>query len=303
MQPPVIRACNDLTLAARWLTPFLRISQSVPPDSRIRQFLEPYEPEKRPVVLQLMGVDPVKMAASARAALALGAAGIDLNLGCPSRQVTRHGAGAGSLRSDAFARTLAVAAALREAVPEGGFSIKMRIGWSDPADFPHLLAALMRASSPDRVTVHYRTAQEGYRPVAERMARFRLIAGAARACGVTFLLNGDIGDPDEARRLCAVTGASGVMIGRGFWRDPYILRRLETPDAADLPTPEAARQKLWRAILRRLAESGAAAARGKAVELSHLILGVDSAAARELRAMPDGDFPAWLARQSAAGGT
>ena len=299
MQPPVISACNNLALVGMWITPFLRISRNVPKRTQIRQFLAPFEPEKRPVVLQLMGVDPEKTADAARLALPLGIAGVDLNLGCPSRQVTHHGAGAGALRREVRTQTLAVAAALRKAVPEGGFSVKMRIGWSDPAEFSELLPALVRHAAPDCVTVHCRTAREGYRPVPDRMARFAAIADCARSCGVRFLLNGDIGTSEEAQMLMRTTGADGVMIGRGFWHDPWILKRLEAPGNG-APTPEIGRRILWKALLRELANPDAAASRGKAVELAHLILGADSEAARTLRALPDGEFPVWLAEAAQA---
>lgn len=292
MQPPVIAACNRLDLVSGWLTPFLRISQNVPKPAQIAAFLAPFEPDRRPVVLQLMGADPDRMAAAARSALELGACGIDLNLGCPSRQVVRHGVGAGGLLE--LDASIAVAAALRRVTPEGRFSIKMRSGFHCPAELPGLLGRLCRMAQPDAVTVHYRTALEGYRAAPGRLERLCGAAAAARRYGFRLIVNGDLATAEETRTLMAQTGAAGAMIGRGFWRDPALLRRLE--GGSDRPPPEAARQELWAAIL----ETGRACprgsfTRGKAVELAHLIAGRDSDDARELRMLSGDGFRRWLA--------
>ena len=293
MRGALLAACNRLQLAESWLTPFLRISQNVPQASQIRDFMAPFEPEKRPVVLQLMGVDPVKMAECARAAVALGAAGIDLNLGCPSRQVTRRGAGAGGLRPEYRETAFRVAEALREALPEGRFSIKMRSGWESFGEFPALLGELTRRAAPDAVTVHFRTAREGYRPVPERLERFAAVGRLAGASQPLWLLNGDLTGEAEIRRLMRETGASGAMLGRGFWRDPWILRRLAHPEGA-FPAPEEGRRLLWHAVLTEMRRGGKLPPRGKAVEWAHLILGADAPAARSLRRLSDADFPRWL---------
>jgi len=297
MQPRVIRSCNRLDLVSGWMTPFLRISQTVPKPAQIAEFLAPFEPNRRPVVLQLMGVDPLNMAECARRALALGARGIDLNLGCPSRQVARHGAGAGGLRE--FETTPAVAAALRKVTPEGCFSIKLRCGFHCPAELPAWIATLCRIAAPDAITVHYRTALEGYRPAPGRLERLCGAEAALRRYGVRLIVNGDLATPEETRELMRQTHAWGAMIGRGFWRDPWLLRRLE--GQPDCPAPEAGRRRLWNAILapEPLYEP---LSRGQAVELAHLISGRDSAAARELRGLDDDGFRRRYAAAALPGG-
>ncbi len=173
-----------------------------------------------PIWAQLAGSDAAALVRDARALLREEIAGIDLNAGCPSPLVNRHGAGAGLLREpENLSRILA---ALREVLPAGCFSVKCRLGWASPAEFPELLERLA-AARPDRVAVHVRTRQGLYRPEAlcpEALGQ----AVAALSCPV--LANGDVECVEQARDWVARSGAAGVMIGRGAVRNPYIFRQL-----------------------------------------------------------------------------
>ncbi len=173
-----------------------------------------------PIWAQLAGSDAAALVRDARVLMQEDIAGIDLNAGCPSPLVNRHGAGAGLLREpENFS---AILAALRAELPPGCFSVKCRLGWADEAEFPALLER-MAAASPDMVTVHARTRKGLYAPAALRPQFFE---EAVRALPCPVLANGDIEVPEVVPALLAMSGAAGVMIGRGAVRNPYIFRQL-----------------------------------------------------------------------------
>lgn len=171
-----------------------------------------------PILAQLAGSDAAALVRDAAALLQLPVAGINLNAGCPSPLVNRHGAGAGLLRDLGNFRTMLHA--LRRAVPAGQFSVKCRLGWQDAAEFPRILELLAEAQ-PDMVMVHLRTRKELYGGTPHH----ELAAQAVQALDCPVMLNGDICTAQEAARMAA-HGPAGLMIGRGAVRNPYLFRML-----------------------------------------------------------------------------
>lgn len=172
-----------------------------------------------PVIAQLAGSEAAALVRDARYLQTLPAAGINLNAGCPSPLVNRHGAGAGLLRELPNFRD--VACALRKVVPDGRYSIKTRLGWATPEEFDGVLDVIA-AARPDAVMVHARTRKELYggTPHAEAWAQ------AVRALACPVWVNGDIGSAAQAREALEASGAAGVMLGRGAVRNPYLFREL-----------------------------------------------------------------------------
>ncbi len=206
-----------------------------------------------PIRAQLAGSDASALVRDARALLRENIAGIDLNAGCPSPLVNRHGAGAGLLRTpDNLSRILA---ALRDVVPEGLFSVKCRLGWAAEEEFADVLPRLA-AASPDLLTVHARTRQGLYSPSALRPEWVKR-AVAAMPCPV--LDNGDIESAEAARARVASSGAAGVMLGRGAVRNPYIFRQLRggaPPGAQEMKNYFAILMEETGRILTRRTEKG-----------------------------------------------
>ncbi len=181
-----------------------------------------------PVIAQLAGSEAAALVRDARYLQTLPAAGINLNAGCPSPLVNRHGAGAGLLRE--LPNFRAVACALREVVPAGQYSIKTRLGWAATEEFEGVLEVIA-AACPDAVMVHARTRKELYggTPHAEAWAQ------AVRTLNCPVWVNGDITTAAQAREALESSGAAGVMLGRGAVRNPYVFRELHGGPA---PTPE-----------------------------------------------------------------
>ncbi len=205
-----------------------------------------------PILAQLAGSEAAALVRDARMLDTPAAAGINLNAGCPSPLVNRHGAGAGLLRDlPNFRRILH---ALREAVPAGRFSVKCRLGWADAAEFPEILAALAEAA-PDMVMIHARTRKELYSGTPQ-MAYVRE-AVTALPCPV--LANGDLNTAAEVHACLAATGAAGAMLGRGAVRNPYLFRELRggaAPTADELNTYYAVLLEETGRILNNYTEKG-----------------------------------------------
>lgn len=263
-----VRAVNRLRLADRWLTPFWRVTPAGAPRPRqAAEFLAPFLEGGIPVTLQLLGDDPALLAAAAVEFRKQGAAGIDLNCGCPSRRVVGHRGGGDLLRRPET--IVAILSELRGAL--GGdvpLSCKLRCGFAAPEESGPLLDRLAGCGLADRLFLHFRTVQEGYSAVPDRVGRLRRAVRAA--AGLPVVVNGDITDAEGGWKLAADTGAAGVMAARGWLRDPWLLRRLAEPERRDFPAPSEARE-LFYAEVRR-----AGAAGGHAVEIAKMLWGADS---------------------------
>lgn len=183
-----------------------------------------------PVVAQLAGSEAEPLVRDARYLLGLGAAGINLNAGCPSPLVNRHGAGAALLREPG--RFLRVMLALREVVPPGLFSVKCRVGWESAAEFPVLLECLA-AAQPDWVVVHGRSRRQLYGGVVDESA----ICMAVERLACPVLGNGDVTTLEQALDWLGRVCPAGVAIGRGAVRNPFLFRMLRggaAPDAGEM---------------------------------------------------------------------
>ncbi len=208
-----------------------------------------------PIRAQLAGSDADALRRDARALMQENVAGIDLNAGCPSPLVNRHGAGAAVLREpnlDNFSRLME---SLRTELPEGKFSLKCRLGWQSETEFPALLERIA-AAVPDLVAVHARTRAGLYRADALHP---EAVSEAVRALNCPVLANGDISTAAQALDWVAASGAAGVMIGRGAVRNPYIFRELRggaVPTAEEMQHYYAILMEETGRILTRRTEKG-----------------------------------------------
>ncbi len=175
-------------------------------------------PTGRPIIAQLIGNDPEALARAARELERYPVAGIDLNLGCPAPIVYRKCAGGGLLRVPA--QVDLILGRMRDAV-RGRFTVKTRIGFEDPGRFDELLGVFARHAL-DLVTVHGRTVLEMYRPLVHHDCIARAVA--ALRCPV--LANGGVDSVEGARDVLRLTGARGLMIGRGAIRNPWLFGQI-----------------------------------------------------------------------------
>lgn len=212
-----------------------------------------FSPLERPVVAQIFGADPSAFPIAAAVAAALGFDGVDINMGCPAKNVTQRGAGAALIEDPE--RALLILQATREGMnrwhetgsldvcgiptslhaeiltrrealgnPEPRqlpLSVKTRIGYNHSTIATwvqtltqHPLAAL---------TIHGRTLKQLYTGSADWEA-IREGAHIAHEAGLIVLGNGDVQSLDDAKERISTFGVDGVLIGRASFGNPWLFQ-------------------------------------------------------------------------------
>jgi len=205
--------------------PFVRITAH-PPVPRHLAALVP-DRERDTTALQLLGVDRDNLAEAARLLSEAGAMLIDFNLGCPSRQVVRKGAGAGLLAKPAQVAELLQA--LRGQT-RGSLSVKMRVGLDD-ADSCLELARLAEAAGVDYLVLHPRSRRQGYGGVAD----WTWVKVVTQQLRIPVVGNGDLWYADDALELMRATGCRAVMLARPALRNPWIFGQIAARLADQAP--------------------------------------------------------------------
>lgn len=166
-------------------------------------------------VVQLAGREARWMGEAAKVIAGLGADVIDINMGCPAKKVTSGYSGSALMRDLDHALTLIDATVAAVDVP---VTLKMRLGWDDKNLNAPELARRAEAAGVQLITVHGRTRCQFYKGKAD----WRAIAAVKDVISVPLIANGDCKSAEDALRMLELSGADGVMIGRGAYGRPWL---------------------------------------------------------------------------------
>ena len=173
--------------------------------------------DEHPVSAQLFGSNPEILAEAAQIAESMGADAIDINMGCPAKQVVETGAGVDLMRFPE--KVKGILNTVRREV-KGPLTIKIRSGWDGEHINAVEISKIAEDCGADAVSIHARTKIQGFRGRAD----WDLIGELKKTIGIPVFGNGDVTTPLLAKKMLEETGCDGVMIGRGALGNPWIFR-------------------------------------------------------------------------------
>jgi len=199
---------------------------------------------EKPLSLQIIGGDRESLVEAAKVVdKQTNADIIDINMGCPVPKVTKCDAGARWLLDPN--KIYEMVSAVVEAV-EKPVTVKMRIGWDSEHIYAVENAQAVERAGGSAVSVHGRTREQQYTGKAD----WSMIKQVKQSVSIPVIGNGDVFEPEDARRMLDETGVDGVMIGRGALGNPWMLyRTIEYLTSGQLPSDPTPEEKIEVAIL------------------------------------------------------
>ncbi|WP_320665005.1 tRNA dihydrouridine synthase DusB [Prochlorococcus sp. MIT 1223] len=186
-----------------------------------REKIKELSKEKGPVGVQLFDFRIKPMIEAAKRAEEAGAYLIDINMGCPVKKITKKGGGSGLLRDLDLAAEIISEISNAVKIP---VTVKTRLGWCNKSYDPIGLALHLQDAGAQLLTFHGRTRQEGFSGKSNWVA----IAEIKKRLSIPIIANGDISTLEDARKCLKITGADGVMIGRGSLGTPWFVGQIDS---------------------------------------------------------------------------
>ena len=183
--------------------------------SRTRELLRS-SPEESPLAIQLFGSEPDNLAEAAKLIQGDGEL-IDINLGCPVNKVVKSGAGSALMKDPQRVKSIVRAVRAATDLP---LTIKIRSGWDQQSVNFLEIGRIAEGEGIDAITLHPRTRNQGFSGHAE----WDHIRQLKDALTIPVIGSGDIFEAQDAVRMVKTTGCDAVMIGRGSYGNPWLIK-------------------------------------------------------------------------------
>jgi len=168
---------------------------------------------------------------------------IDINMGCPVRKIARKGGGSGLIRDPDLACNIVETVVAAVGLP---VTVKTRLGWCSEPNAMGVEAAVnwcrrLEEAGARMLTLHGRTREQRFSGTAD----WNAIAAVKAALRIPVIANGDVNSPEEALRCLQITGADGVMVGRGSMGAPWLVGQIDAAlSGQPIPATPAPRARL-----------------------------------------------------------
>jgi len=186
-----------------------------------------YSEKQRPIVAQIWGIHPINFYKTAKIIKKLKFDGIDINMGCPDKDVIKIGSGAALIKNKKLAKE--IIEATRKGAGALPISVKTRIGFDEVST--HEWVSFLLEQNIDALSIHGRTAKE----MSKSYANWEEIGKAVKlrdklSPNSIIIGNGDVTTYKEALKKAEEYGVDGIMIGRGILINPWVFEKCLEPN-------------------------------------------------------------------------
>lgn len=178
-----------------------------------------FEPLERPLNYQVAANNPKFIKEACDKILAKGVDLIDLNIGCPAKNVTTSGGGSALMADEP--RLKLIVTELRNSLPNTPFTVKIRAGYKEKNAV--YIAKMLQDCGVDAIAVHPRLRDQFF----EGQPDYSLAAEVKKAVSIPVIISGNVVNFKTAKMVYERTGVDGYLIGRGIWGRPWKLKEME----------------------------------------------------------------------------
>jgi tRNA-dihydrouridine synthase len=176
--------------------------------------------KEHPIIAQLWGLNPDNFYKTAQELVEMGFDGVDINFGCPDKNVVRNGACSAFILPANREGAKEIIEAVRAGAPSLPLSVKTRLGFNEVDLSWHEYLLNLKLNM---LTIHGRTKKQMSNVPADWDQIAKVRKQRDKLSPDTLIIgNGDVLTRQQGEKLAAKHDLDGIMIGRGIFHDPYV---------------------------------------------------------------------------------